>query len=175
MSTAFPQLDDNDLVARDALEVGTTATTAERGHRRVPWRFFAGRAAFYLFTLWAAITINFFVPRMMKGDAVDAFLARNRNISPEAADALRALLGLDTDKSLFQQYLDYWSHLLRGDLGVSLLHGLRPVSEVIAGALQITRPHEDGSFFPPENAVLHRNLLAAYGSEPAGSGTAGDR
>lgn len=50
---------------------------------------------------------------------------------------------------------------------------MRPFREVIAGALQITRPREDGSFFPPENAVLHRNLLAAYGSDPAGPGTAG--
>ena len=138
MSTAFPQLDDNDLVARDALEVGTTATTAERTRRPVPWRFFAGRAAFYLFTLWAALTINFFLPRMMKGDAVDQYLARNRNVSPEAADALRALLGLDTDKTLWQQYLDYGGLLLRGDLGVSLLHGLRPVTEVIAQALPWT-------------------------------------
>ena len=40
---------------------------------------------------------------------------------------------------------------------------LRPFLEVIAAALQITRPREDGSFFPPLNAVLHRNLLAAYG------------
>nr|WP_231980371.1 ABC transporter permease [Tessaracoccus coleopterorum] len=91
-----------------------------------------------MFTLWAAITINFILPRMMKGDAVDQYLARNRNVSPEAADALRALLGLDTDKTLVQQYLDYWSHLLRGDLGVSLLHGMRPVTEVIAGALPWT-------------------------------------
>ena len=122
----------------DALEVGTTATKAVKGRSRVPWRFLGSRALFYLFTLWAAITINFFLPRMMKGDAVDQYLARNRNVSPEAADALRALLGLDTDKSMFQQYLDYWAHLLRGDLGVSLLHGMRPVAEVISGALPWT-------------------------------------
>ncbi len=84
------------------------------------------------------MTINFILPRLMKGDAVSAYLARNRNISPEAADGLRALLGLDTDKSLFQQYIDYWSLLLRGDLGVSLLHGLRPVTEVISQALPWT-------------------------------------
>ena len=40
---------------------------------------------------------------------------------------------------------------------------LRPFREVIAAALQITRASADGSFFPAENAVLHRNLLAAYG------------
>ena len=57
---------------------------------------------------------------MMKVDAVSAYLARNRNISPEAADALRTLLGLDTDKSLWQQYLDYWALLPQGDLGAAL-------------------------------------------------------
>jgi len=41
---------------------------------------------------------------------------------------------------------------------------MRPFREVIAAALQITRANADGGFFPAENAVLHRNLLAAYGS-----------
>ena len=122
----------------DPLEVGTTATKVHKARARVPWRFLGKRAAFYLFTFWAALTINFFLPRMMKGDAVSAYLARNQNISQEAADALRALLGLDTDKSLWQQYLDYWALLLRGDLGISLSHGLRPVSEVISSALPWT-------------------------------------
>lgn len=40
---------------------------------------------------------------------------------------------------------------------------MRPFREVVAAELQITRPGADGSFFPAENAVLHRNLLAAYG------------
>lgn len=140
MTAVEPQLPpiEDPATTADPLEVGTTATTAVKGRSRIPWRFLGGRAAFYLFTLWAAMTINFFLPRLMKGDAVDQYLARNRNVSPEAAEALRALLGLDTDKSLFQQYIDYWALLLRGDLGVSLLHGLRPVTEVIAGALPWT-------------------------------------
>ena len=45
---------------------------------------------------------------------------------------------------------------------------LRPFRDVIAGALQITRPREDGSFFPAQNAALHRNLLAAYGFDDQG-------
>jgi len=39
----------------------------------------------------------------------------------------------------------------------------RPFRDVVAAALQITRANADGSFFPAANAVLHRNLLAAYG------------
>ncbi|WP_065571278.1 ABC transporter permease [Microbacterium oleivorans] len=135
MTAVEPQLP---VETPDALEVGTTATTAVKGRSRIPWRFLGSRALFYLFTLWAAITINFFLPRLMKGDAVDQYLARNRNVTPEAADALRALLGIDTDKSIWQQYIDYWGLMLRGDLGVSLLHGLRPVGEVISGALPWT-------------------------------------
>lgn len=124
--------------APDAVAAGTTATRVAKAAPRIPWRFLGSRALFYLFTLWAALTVNFFLPRFMKGDAVDQYLARNRNVSPEAADALRALLGLDTDKTLWQQYLDYWGLLFRGDLGISLLHGLRPVTEVIAQALPWT-------------------------------------
>lgn len=122
----------------DVVADGTTATRATRSRARVPWRFIGRRVAFYLFTLWAAITINFFVPRLMKGDAVDNYLARNRGMSPEAADALRALLGLDSDRTLLQQYGDYLGMLARGDLGIAITHGLQPVGQVIANALPWT-------------------------------------
>jgi len=52
----------------------------------------------------------------------------------------------------------------------SALPCVRPFAEVIAAALQITRPGDDGSFFPPANAVLHRNLEATYGPMLAASG-----
>jgi peptide/nickel transport system permease protein len=102
-------------------------------------RFFTRRAAFYLFTAWAAITINFILPRFMKGDPVQAYLARNQGrVSPEATESLKILFGLNTDKTLLQQYADYWGLMLSGDLGRSLSHGLSPVTDVIASALPWT-------------------------------------
>lgn len=102
-------------------------------------RFFLRRTAFYAFTAWAAITINFFLPRMLKGDPVSAYLAKNQGrISPEAADSLRTLFGLDTDKSMLQQYADYWGLLFQGDLGRSFSKGLAPVTDVISSALPWT-------------------------------------
>lgn len=102
-------------------------------------RFFLRRAAFYLFTAWAAITINFFLPRLLKGDPVSAYLQKNQGrISPEAADALRILFGLETDRNLLEQYVDYWGLLLSGDLGRSFSKGLAPVTDVIASALPWT-------------------------------------
>jgi peptide/nickel transport system permease protein len=102
-------------------------------------RFFLRRAAFYAFTAWAAITINFLLPRMMKGDPVSAYLQKNQGrISPEAIDSLRTLFGLDSDKSLFEQYIDYWGLLFSGDLGRSFSKGLAPVTDVIVSAIPWT-------------------------------------
>ncbi|MDM4762840.1 ABC transporter permease [Galbitalea sp. SE-J8] len=102
-------------------------------------RFLLRRGAFYLFTAWAAITINFILPRMMKGDPVSAYLAKNQGrISPEAADSIRTLFGLDTGRNVVQQYLDYWVLLFRGDLGRSFSKGLAPVTDIIALALPWT-------------------------------------
>ncbi|WP_234986594.1 ABC transporter permease [Demequina sp. NBRC 110055] len=102
-------------------------------------RFILRRTAFYAFTAWAAITINFFLPRLMKGDPVTAYVVKHQSdFNPEAIDSLRTLFGLDSDKSLWQQYLDYWGQLLRGDLGVSFSKGLAPVTDVIASALPWT-------------------------------------
>ena len=102
-------------------------------------RFFVRRAVFYLFTAWAAITINFLLPRMMKGDPVSAYLAKNQGkISPEAADSIRILFGLDEDRSWPEQYIDYWQLLFSGDLGRSFSKGLAPVADVISVALPWT-------------------------------------
>lgn len=102
-------------------------------------KFFLRRSAFYLFTAWAALTINFLLPRMMKGDPVSAYLLKNQGkISPEAIASLRTLFGLDSNKSMAEQYLDYWRLLFSGDLGRSFSKGLAPVTEVIASALPWT-------------------------------------
>lgn len=102
-------------------------------------KFFLRRSAFYLFTAWAAITINFLLPRMMKGDPVSAYLLKNQGkISPDAIASLRTLFGLDSNKSMAEQYLDYWRLLFSGDLGRSFSKGLAPVTEVIASALPWT-------------------------------------
>jgi len=102
-------------------------------------KFILRRAVFYLFTLWAAITINFFLPRMMKGDPITAYLARNQGkVSPEAVESLKILFGLEQERSLWDQYVQYWALLLQGNLGLSLSKGLVPVSAVIADALPWT-------------------------------------
>ncbi|MGW3802547.1 ABC transporter permease [Streptomyces clavifer] len=97
------------------------------------------RLAFYTVTAWAAITINFMIPRLMPGDPVEALMSRYQGqLDTSAIVSLKALFGLDENKSVWEQYTDYWSHLLDGDLGLSFTFFPTPVGEVIAQALPWT-------------------------------------
>lgn len=93
------------------------------------------RLGLYALAGWAALTLNFFLPRLMPGDPATALFARFKGqLAPEAVDALRAAFGL-TDEPLAAQYVTYLSHVLRGDLGVSVTYFPARVSDVIWGAL----------------------------------------
>ena len=102
-------------------------------------KYFLQRIAFYVFTAWAAITLNFFIPRMISGDPVSALLSRFQGqMSSQAIASLYVLFGIDKEASLWSQYLDYWQQLFRGDLGLSFTAFPSPVSEVIGSALPWT-------------------------------------
>ncbi|SNY73361.1 ABC transporter permease [Paractinoplanes atraurantiacus] len=102
-------------------------------------RYFLQRIAFYLFTAWAAITLNFFIPRLVPGDPVQSLIAKYRGqLSSDAIQSLYVLFGLDKQESLWQQYLDYWKQIFQGDLGLSFTFFPAPVSQVISQALPWT-------------------------------------
>jgi peptide/nickel transport system permease protein len=98
--------------------------------------------AFYLVALWTAVTLNFFIPRLMPGDPVDILMAklqvRGGSVDPAARRAYELLLGTDSGESLPSQYLAYLGNLLKGDLGVSVSAFPAQVSDVIAQSLPWT-------------------------------------
>ena len=66
--------------------------------------FLLRRLGFYLMAAFAALTLNFFIPRLMPGDPATIIFARFRGkLKPEAIDALRETFGLN-DASLIDQY-----------------------------------------------------------------------
>jgi peptide/nickel transport system permease protein len=102
-------------------------------------RYLLQRIAFYIFTAWAAITINFFIPRMIPGDPVSALLARFQGqMSSDAIQSLYVLFGINKNESLWSEYIKYWQQLAHGNLGLSFTAFPSPVSEVIASALPWT-------------------------------------
>lgn len=101
-------------------------------------RFLARRLALYVLAAWAALTINFLMPRMMPGDPADALVGRMQGrASPEAVASLRAAFG-GSDESLLVQYVDYLGNLARGDFGISVSRYPAPVSDVIGSGLAWT-------------------------------------
>lgn len=98
-------------------------------------RFLLQRLGFYLVAAWVALTLNFFLPRLIPGDPASALFARFQGrLAPEAMQALRETFGL-TDAPLLEQYVTYLSHVLRGDLGVSVAYYPAPVADVIGTGL----------------------------------------
>ena len=97
------------------------------------------RVGFYLFTAWAAITINFFIPRLIPGDPVLSLISKYQGqLSTKAIASLYILFGLDKHESVFSQYGHYWVQLFHGDLGLSFTFFPTPVSQVIAQSLPWT-------------------------------------
>jgi len=99
-------------------------------------RFALRRLGFFVFTLWAALTLNFLLPRLMPGNPALAMLSKfHGQLGPGALHALEILFGVNTDKSLPAQYVTYLHQIATGNLGVSLEFYPASVSSVIGGAI----------------------------------------
>src|SRR6201999_2660067 len=68
--------------------------------RRRSVRFILRRLAFYLVAAWFAITVNFAIPRVMPGNAVDGMLARFPTLDSHSLQALQAEFGAHAHGSL---------------------------------------------------------------------------
>ena len=93
------------------------------------------RLGLYAVAAWAAVTLDFLLPRLMPGDPAAALFARFQGrLAPEAMAALRATFGL-SDAPLWRQYLEHLANLARGELGVSLAYYPAPVRGVVGTGL----------------------------------------
>lgn len=82
-------------------------------------RFLIRKAIFYAIVMFIAITLVFFIPRLMPGNPVDRMVPRG--ISAPGVDWNKIRRDLEEyygfDKPLLEQYINFWSNLLKGDLG----------------------------------------------------------
>ena len=97
--------------------------------------YIARRFGFYLIAAFAALTLNFIIPRLMPGDPASIIFARFKGkLKPEAIDAMRESFGLTNDP-IFIQYVSYLKSILKGELGTSIAYFPAPVSEIISNGL----------------------------------------
>ena len=94
-------------------------------------QFIARRLAFYVVAAWAALTVNFFIPRAMPGNAIDTMMSDFPQLQPSALKALQAEFGVGHQGSLAHQYWTYLVNVLHGNLGVSVEQYPSKVSTVL--------------------------------------------
>lgn len=103
--------------------------------------YFARRIGFFLATLWAAVTLNFIIPRLQPGDPAEEMVRRlagkDAQLDPAKVQAMRAMLGAPTG-TLLDQYWNYLGLLVHGNFGVSYTYYPFPVTTVIGHALPWT-------------------------------------
>lgn len=99
---------------------------------RLPLAYVAQRLALMLVTLWAVITLTFFLMHAVPGGP----FVSEKMVEPEIAAALDAKLGLD--QPIWRQYLTYLGNVATFDLGPSFKYPGVSVNEMIAEGLPVT-------------------------------------
>lgn len=101
----------------------------------------AKRTGIALLTLWITVTLTFVLIRLQPGDPLQEWayeLVQAQSMSFEDAYKLaQSLYGYDPDEPWGSQYVRFIGHLLRGDLGNSLLYKTS-VNRIVAKALPWT-------------------------------------
>jgi peptide/nickel transport system permease protein len=104
-------------------------------------KYILQKLGFYLVAFWAALTVNFFLPRLLPGNPVDimlAKLAQRGPVTPEAREAVELLLGTNTQAPLPVQYWQYLGKIFALDLGTSVAFFPASVTDIIGQTLPWT-------------------------------------
>jgi peptide/nickel transport system permease protein len=100
--------------------------------------FILRRLAFYVVAAWVALTINFFIPRAMPGNAVQAIMSKFPNLQPSAYKAIQAMLGVGHPGSLWHQYVSYLGDVAHFNFGTSVSQYPATVSSLLGETIPWT-------------------------------------
>jgi peptide/nickel transport system permease protein len=100
--------------------------------------FVLRRLVFYLVAAWVALTVNFFIPRAVPGNAVEAIMGKFPTLQPAAAKALSAMLGVGHPGSLWHQYVSYLHHVFTFNFGTDLLQYPASVTSLLGETIPWT-------------------------------------
>src|SRR3954471_17788754 len=103
-------------------------------------RFVLRRLGFFVLTLWAALTLNFFIPRFMPGSPLEALRARTRGrLSTEALNQMLTSFGYKPHQNWLVQYVDYLGNMGTRRWGISIRATLgAPVRALVSQPLPWT-------------------------------------
>lgn len=106
------------------------------------WAYVAKRLASAAVVVFVVVTLSFFMVRLMPGNAVtalEASLEAQGGLTPQAIQQeVNEIYGVLPRQPVWQQYLGYLAHVVRGDLGRSVTNPSETVTHIIFGALPWT-------------------------------------
>lgn len=102
-------------------------------------KYILKRIILFLITAWAALTLNFFLPRLMPGNPAQVMIAKFQGrLSPESLSALEEAFGIGVEKNIFLQYTDYIKNMITGNFGISITFYPTSVSEILSQSIPWT-------------------------------------
>jgi peptide/nickel transport system permease protein len=99
-------------------------------------RYFKRKLLIYLLTFFIAVTLDWCIPRFMPGNPIDILISRaglRGSAVKTMYDYYMGVFGLDMP--IWKQYLNFWTSLFQGNLGISIYLFPTPVAKVIKGAI----------------------------------------
>ena len=99
------------------------------------------KVTLFVVTLWAAVTMNFLLPRLMPGSPVDAAIAKLSQGGQQVTNAQRHAIEIQLGSphgSLLSQYFDYLGNTARFKFGSSYSFPNQTVAHTIMSALPWT-------------------------------------
>src|ERR1700759_2848619 len=99
------------------------------------------KLALFVVTLWASLTLNFLLPRLMPGSPVDAALAKLSQGGQPVTEAQRRAIEIQLGSphgSLLGQYADYLGNVARLRFGTSFSFPNQTVAHTVMTALPWT-------------------------------------
>lgn len=103
--------------------------------------YFLRRVGIAVLVVWAAVTITFFLIRLVPGSPIGVAYGKllQQGIAPGAAKAqVAALYGVTPKTPVLVQYGQYLWGVLHGDFGQSIVYAGRPVLGMVVGSLPWT-------------------------------------
>ncbi|PLV56246.1 ABC transporter permease [Thermotoga sp. SG1] len=99
-------------------------------------KYLTKKIVVYILTFFFAVTIDWAIPRFMPGNPINFLISRFAGL-PESVKVLQSYFtqAFGLDKPLWEQYINFWRALFKGDLGISIYMYPQPVAKIIARSL----------------------------------------
>ncbi len=121
------------------------------------WRYLLSRLLQGIVVIYLVATATFVILRLTPGNPID-ILVGEAEVTLQQVAAIKHFWGLD--RPWYEQYLTWFSHMARGDFGVSVIRTGVPVATMIAQAAPVTATLNVAAFLSSVTIAVPLGIVA---------------